>query len=153
MNRADSRMHPIHERPDTNSKNCHSMWFVTNTGIILACTWLTFIMSENRGNLLVLFWKTATGFDGLSGFQQIFSVWYYNPSLSVLRCLSLTSSDTPITLVNITLIDIRVVLELMSWHVLVWGENISLEIALQPLLQLSSEIILAEPISFKSSIP
>lgn len=120
-------------------ENCHGMWFVMNTGIVRACASLTFIMSENLGNLLMLFWRTATGLTDCQDFDRspLSDITIHLPPLST-PCLSshLASADTSITLVNTTLIDTQVVLELMSWHPCadVRGKNISLKIALQPLL-------------------
>jgi len=88
-------------------------------------------MSENLGNLLMLFWRTATGLMNCQDFDRspLSDITIHLPLLSA-PCLSshLASADTSITLVNTTLIDTQVVLELMSWHPCadVKGKNISL---------------------------
>lgn len=58
------------ETHNPSSENCHGMWFVTNTVIVRACASLTFIMSENLGNLLMLFWRTAMGLTNCQDFNR-----------------------------------------------------------------------------------
>lgn len=79
----------------------------------------------------MLFWRTATGLTDCQGFDRspLSDITIHLPPSSASSLSSrLASADTPITLVNTTLIDTQVVLELMSWHPRadVRGKNISL---------------------------